>query len=81
MEFTCKEIFRRGKLDQVDPDNYDEFDALADDLENDFEFHISRAYLEMLRKDYGHLISDKCVADNLRENEVEFMEDGTVFNN
>lgn len=66
---------------KLDNGNNDDFDALVDDLNDDFLENLKRDYLVMLREEYDYIGSKEHAIEIAEANDYEFTADGEIFRN
>lgn len=65
--------------EKVCEDKADEFDELADYLENEFLKNICEDYRIILQKEFEYLTSKEAIIETIKANEYQFLESGKQY--
>lgn len=60
-------------------DNFDEFDEIADEMEENFLQNLRNEYLSILDKEYEYLTSDEAIKETILANDYEFTANGKIY--
>jgi hypothetical protein len=72
---TVNEI--QGKYEELEGEDY-ENEMI--EIEDEFLNFLLNDYVDILIKEYEYLTTDKQIIETIEANDIEFLEDGTVFN-